>query len=71
MAYNGGKNGDMNKILFPIQHGMLYFTGMTVLPPFIAYSPVRKTPQERELEISRHTEYLENLDFLEPVYSNL
>ena len=42
MAYNGGKNGDMETILFPIHHGIFYFAGMTVLPPFIGYAPARK-----------------------------
>ena len=30
-----GINGPMERILFPIQHGMLYFCGLEVLPPFV------------------------------------
>ncbi len=30
-------NGDMNHLLMPLQRGVLGFTGMTVLPPFVAY----------------------------------
>jgi NAD(P)H dehydrogenase (quinone) len=30
-------NGDMEHILMPVQRGVLGFTGMTVLPPFVAY----------------------------------
>ncbi len=33
-----GLNGDMNHILFPINHGMLRFTGFDVVPPYIAWS---------------------------------
>ncbi|HEY5508435.1 MAG TPA: NAD(P)H-dependent oxidoreductase, partial [Paludibacter sp.] len=36
-----GNNGNINTILFPIHHGIFYFTGMTVLPPFISWSPAR------------------------------
>lgn len=28
-----GVNGDINDLLFPIQHGVLFYTGMQVLPP--------------------------------------
>lgn len=33
-----GACGNIHTILFPIQHGILYFVGFDVLPPFIAYS---------------------------------
>ena len=33
-----GLNGDINAILYPINHGILRFTGFDVLPPFIAWS---------------------------------
>lgn len=32
-----GINGPINDILFPIQHGILYYPGFTVLPPFVVY----------------------------------
>jgi putative NADPH-quinone reductase len=41
-------NGDIDAILFPIQHGMLYFVGFDVLPPFVAYSVARRTQEQRE-----------------------
>lgn len=34
----GGRNGSMMSLLYPIHHGMLWFAGMDVLPPFVAYS---------------------------------
>lgn len=67
-GYNG-KNGSMNTILFPIQHGMFYFTGMTVLPPFISWGPARMTEEERKVDLERLNEYLEKTDSMEPVYS--
>jgi NAD(P)H dehydrogenase (quinone) len=32
-----GINGPMNDILFPIHHGILYYPGFDVLPPFVVY----------------------------------
>ncbi|AIY40528.1 NAD(P)H oxidoreductase YRKL [Collimonas arenae] len=32
-----GINGPINDILFPIQHGILYYPGFDVLPPFVVY----------------------------------
>jgi len=63
-------NGDINKILFPINHGMFYFVGMTVLPPFISHNPVRITNEERIAEIERYKIYLDRLDMHVPIYTN-
>ena len=43
-----GLNGDLDTILFPIHHGMLYFVGFDVLPPFVAYAPARVAPEQRD-----------------------
>ncbi len=32
-----GVNGPIDELLFPIQHGMLFYPGMEVLPPFLAF----------------------------------
>ncbi|HEX2011372.1 MAG TPA: NAD(P)H-dependent oxidoreductase [Roseateles sp.] len=32
-----GINGPIEDLLFPIQHGVLYYPGFEVLPPFLAY----------------------------------
>lgn len=53
-----GLNGDMDALLFPIQHGMLYFVGFDVLPPFIAWAVARSTPQEREGYLQAYSERL-------------
>lgn len=36
-----GINGALEDVLFPIQHGMLYYPGMEVLPPFMIYRTSR------------------------------
>lgn len=33
-----GVNGPIDDLLFPINHGILYYPGYDVLPPFVAYS---------------------------------
>jgi NAD(P)H dehydrogenase (quinone) len=36
-----GLNGPIEAILFPINHGMLAFTGFTVIEPFLVHAPAR------------------------------
>jgi NAD(P)H dehydrogenase (quinone) len=51
-----GLNGPIDTILFPINHGMLYFTGFTVVEPFLVHAPVRKSDAERQQELARYRE---------------
>jgi len=39
-----GVNGPMGDILFPIQHGVLFYPGFDVLPPFVTYQTGRMDP---------------------------
>jgi NAD(P)H dehydrogenase (quinone) len=59
-----GKNGNLDTILFHINHGMLYFIGLEVLPPFVVYSPVRLTDPERGSQLKKYREYLLTIDSL-------
>lgn len=36
-----GINGDLDEMLYPIQHGILFYTGMSVLPPVLVASADR------------------------------
>ena len=47
------RDGDLEVLLFHIQHGMFYFAGFEVLAPVVSYSPVRKTPEERTVQLVR------------------
>ncbi len=38
-----GVNGALDDLLWPIQHGVLFYPGMTVLPPFALYQADRVT----------------------------
>ena len=70
IAYTADKNGDLSTILFPIHHGMFYFAGMTVLPPFVSWGPARKSDEERRSNLDQYTDYLGSLDKLKPIYTN-
>lgn len=69
VAYGeSGKNGNLEKILFPIHHGMFYFVGMQVKPPFISFAPVRKSDQERSEELVRLHNYLDSITTIKSLY---
>jgi NAD(P)H dehydrogenase (quinone) len=51
-----GLNGPIAAILFPINHGMLYFTGFSVVEPFLAHAPARLTQDERQALLSGYRE---------------
>lgn len=39
-----GVNGSLEDLLFPIHHGVLWYPGIDVLPPFVVYQADRLTP---------------------------
>ena len=41
-----GVNGSLDDLLFPLQHGILFYTGMEVLPPFVVFQSRRQTPED-------------------------
>ncbi len=49
-----GLNGPIESLLFPINHGMLYFVGFSVLEPFLVHAPARMTADERVAELDRY-----------------
>ena len=55
-----GLNGEMDSLLFPIQHGMFYFLGFDVLPPFVAWSVARSSQVQREEYLREYAERLRN-----------
>jgi NAD(P)H dehydrogenase (quinone) len=46
-----GVNGALDDVLWPIQHGTLFYPGMAVLPPFVVYEADRLT-HERWTEVA-------------------
>ena len=62
-----GLNGDIHQILFSIHHGMLYFAGFTVLPPFLTHQPARITAEERAARLDAWRFHVTALDRHEPL----
>lgn len=62
-----GLNGDIDMLLYPIQHGMLRFAGFDVLPPFIAWEPARVSLQERRAYLAAFEDRLRVLGTAEPL----
>ena len=72
MYSSTGLNGDINSILFPINHGILNFVGFDVLPPFIAWAVSRVGDEGREEYLAQYTQRLLSLETTEPlVYPKL
>jgi NAD(P)H dehydrogenase (quinone) len=62
-----GLNGDMDNLLFPIQHGMLYFVGFDVLPPFVAWSVARSPAEQRQEYLRAYAERLKRWQTTMPI----
>ncbi|MFK4085554.1 NAD(P)H-dependent oxidoreductase [Kribbella sp. NPDC020789] len=62
-----GINGPIDDLLFPIQHGILYFPGLEVLPPFVLYGTDRMTDEEYPDVAKAWTQRLLTLDSTEPI----
>ncbi len=63
-----GRNGNLETILYHINHGMLYFVGMQTLPPFVGFSPARITEEERKALIEKYKLFLQNIDNHKPIF---
>ena len=62
-AYSeSGMNGSIASILFPINHGILYFTGFTVIEPFVVHSPRRLSQQERDAQMQHYRQRIVTLE---------
>jgi len=53
-----GLNGHMDQILFPINHGILYFVGFDVLPHFVAYGVSRISTEHRQAYLDKYKQRL-------------
>jgi NAD(P)H dehydrogenase (quinone) len=53
--FAGGPHDAIERHLFPIQHGVLGFTGFTVFEPSVTHAPHRMTSGERALALRAHT----------------
>lgn len=63
-----GRNGDIERILWPIHAGMLGILGYTVLPPFAAHGIPFVGEAAMDAELERFHAMLDNLETAEPLY---
>ncbi|HUO09961.1 MAG TPA: muconolactone Delta-isomerase family protein [Phycisphaerae bacterium] len=62
-AYSGfGANPAMDHTLAPIYHGIFWFNGFLPLDPFIAYSPVRISDDQRHAYLHQLDQRLQHID---------
>jgi NAD(P)H dehydrogenase (quinone) len=57
-----GINGPIGSILFPINHGILGFTGFDVVEPFLVYGPSRISHEQRVSHLERYRKLVVNLN---------
>jgi NAD(P)H dehydrogenase (quinone) len=62
-----GINGAIADLLFPIHHGILFFPGMTVLPPFLVYGAGRLTLESYEAVAEDYKQRLLTLFTTKPI----
>jgi len=62
-----GVNGPIDDLLFPINHGVLYYPGYAVLPPYLVYRVDRFGPQEFEAAAEALRERMRTLFTAEPI----
>ncbi|TDD57763.1 flavodoxin family protein [Kribbella antibiotica] len=62
-----GINGPIDDLLFPIHHGILYYPGIEVLPPFVLYGTDRMSAENYPDVVKAWTDRLLTLDSTEPI----
>ncbi|MFF8196397.1 NAD(P)H-dependent oxidoreductase [Streptomyces bobili] len=62
-----GINGPIDDLLFPIHHGILYYPGIDVLPPFVLYGSDRMTAEDYPDVAKAWEQRLLTLDSTEPI----
>lgn len=62
-----GVNGPIDDLLFPINHGILYYPGYEVLPPFVAYRVDRLDGAGFELAAERLRARMRTLENTPPI----
>lgn len=64
----GGEHIPLDRLLDPIHHQILYYTGMTVLPQFTAHRPHLSDEETLKGYIKAYKNHLKNIANFEPIY---
>lgn len=62
-----GIHGDINDVLFPLLHGVFWYTGMEVVPPLVINSSVHMSDTEFDTALARLDERLTTLPETDPI----
>lgn len=62
-----GVNGPINDLLFPINHGILYYPGYDVLPPFVTYSTDRFNEARFEVAAEELRQRMRTIETTAPI----
>ncbi|WP_259781867.1 NAD(P)H-dependent oxidoreductase [Aestuariispira ectoiniformans] len=62
-----GINGPIDDLLFPINHGILFYPGFDVLPSFVTYQADRLSPDNFEAEAERLRDRMRSLETIRPI----
>ncbi|ACI52038.1 Ribosyldihydronicotinamide dehydrogenase (quinone) [Gluconacetobacter diazotrophicus PA1 5] len=62
-----GINGPIDDLLFPINHGILFYPGFTVLPPFVAYRVDRMDEPKFTILADQVRERMKTLETIAPI----
>jgi NAD(P)H dehydrogenase (quinone) len=62
-----GVNGDLDQLLFPLQHGTFWYTGMSVLPPVVVYGADRAGGSDYACSSRELRDRLRSLATAEPI----
>jgi len=62
-----GINGQIDDLLFPINHGILYYPGFDVLPPFVAYRLDNLRPEQFDAVADRLRDRMRGLFLDAPI----
>lgn len=65
--YERGVNGNINDLLFPIHHGMLWYPGISVLPPLVIYQSDSISAARFEEQKLAFKQRLSTLSSTEPI----
>jgi NAD(P)H dehydrogenase (quinone) len=63
-----GRSGDMERVLWPVQAGVLALCGYSVLPPFIAHGIPFVGEEAMTAEIERFRQRLRDIETTEPLF---
>lgn len=62
MYSSRGAYGPVDRMLFPVHHGILHFVGYRVVDPFVVYSPSKMKDEQRNEQLRSFRARMLNLD---------